>query len=1188
MSLLVFESETSAADFFRGYPFETIVTVPVNDAELADISLASAPAWLNVEDLGAGQIRLHGTPSLNGPISELVVLQSHEPSGGRSHLVTLYFGSEFEHWLKQENLMEESKDPSFEELEASPYHFHYAFGLNLVESLISNPLKMDVSNEGLALHYTVLKGRDDVSVFPKWSTDLKNWLDEPLALTNQTENESQVWRQYTVPSEILEQPSVFFNLHSSYKKLSEPSLQPLSIKIDATNFLPIAIEIPVPGETPEGWSFEVTTSSAAVSNFDPQVGSFTYTPDPNTTLESEAISYRAISNSGATVEGEVVFEFPKKLKVNLSINLDSALGDDSNTAIIEGKGFLHTQPISGQNNQIENLTILPGAYSLKVNSQNNRVSEPVLFNVLESGRVVVDIPTAPSSGTALGSLSEIPKKANVRDIEWSEFSFESVEVRDDYTFHFIWNQDVTVSGSEYSAFINQPPQITFPEEDVEAVTLAAAAQLQKEFKIVLDNEESAWSQEHASRLLNTLSKIPQNETPKKFSVWKLTSEFLPDDILIDDEGDVTIVWISDAAFVNAAPRLVEIDGVRGLWYSKKLHRTLVRYVTDYANDLDKVEYLLNERFGVSINVPDYHSLTSGITDEGPEAFQQFESLELLHIIDMFEEMPSGMHKIPELKYLVRRLTGHAHPIYPSAAAVAWVLETGYIEFMSSAFTANIEHTHRLMLHEKAHFIWGTLLSEETKNKWVEIGGWYEESPGVWRTSGTTEFLNAYSHGINPNEDFAESTAYFIMNPDKLKSRSLTKYEFIRDRIMKGNSYLSKIREDLTFEVFNLFPDYIYPGKVNGVEILVEGTPEEDKQITFEISLAKIDGAFDSAEYIYTRIFSEPFGPNGNTNFFDIYLYPVGGDDFNFRGHFTMSKYAKKGYWSPIQLTITDAVGNERHEGINQFSWMCYIDNPLEDTSAPVITPDSMELTLSDAIVHGRAVQKLSAKFKLTDDNAMTRTNPAFSRIISPTGVHMDSYGPVELIIESDGTFEYQAQADFIITEFFPSGVYHYRWITALDDALNSAFINLTDGIPGFEPVEIEINTTNPDTVVPELDLNRISVSGEPINPLSPDGETLVTIQYYVRDDLSGLGVVSFRLRDPQGIEHHYYHYHENFYTQYFDGDPIAWTLYKATVLLPKGSAPGIWGLSSISLTDKALNKVDHSFVEVVHFDVTGE
>ena len=59
--------------------------------------------------------------------------------------------------------------------------------------------------------------------------------------------------------------------------------------------------------------------------------------------------------------------------------------------------------------------------------------------------------------------------------------------------------------------------------------------------------------------------------------------------------------------------------------------------------------------------------------------------------------------------------------------------------------------------------------------------------------------------INPNEDMAESISYYIVNPDKLRSRSPAKYEFIQNRVMHGTRYISKIREDLTFEVYNLYP-----------------------------------------------------------------------------------------------------------------------------------------------------------------------------------------------------------------------------------------------------------------------------------------------------------------------------------------------------------------------------------------------
>ena len=39
--------------------------------------------------------------------------------------------------------------------------------------------------------------------------------------------------------------------------------------------------------------------------------------------------------------------------------------------------------------------------------------------------------------------------------------------------------------------------------------------------------------------------------------------------------------------------------------------------------------------------------------------------------------------------------------------------------------------------------------------------------------------------------------------------------------------------------------------------------------------------------------------------------------------------------------------------------------------------------------------------------------------------------------------------------------------------------------------EVILTTSNPDTLPPELDLNNISISAEPTNPESPNGETIV-------------------------------------------------------------------------------------------------
>ena len=63
-----------------------------------------------------------------------------------------------------------------------------------------------------------------------------------------------------------------------------------------------------------------------------------------------------------------------------------------------------------------------------------------------------------------------------------------------------------------------------------------------------------------------------------------------------------------------------------------------------------------------------------------------------------------------------------------------------------------------------------------------------------------------------------------------------------------------------------------------------------------------------------------------------------------------------------------------------------------------------------------------------------------------------------------------------------------------------------------------------------------------------------------------------------------YHYHRNFYTSYFDGDPTVWEKYTIIYTLPKGSAPGIWGVADITLDDKALNGKTYNFVETLIFE----
>lgn len=763
----------------------------------------------------------------------------------------------------------------------------------------------------------------------------------------------------------------------------------------------------------------------------------------------------------------------------------------------------------------------------------------------------------------------------------SQIVFTADRLTDD-TFTFLWEEDASNSGYQQTAYVNARPSVAFLDETIEIAKTNAAVKLLYDYHIGLSNEELEWHQEYAYRLLETLKQVPQpirdayGAQHLKPSKWILTDDALTNDILVHRNDNGNTVTISTEAFVYANPRMTNIDGVKGKFFSKKLHHALVRYVTNDGTDLSAVLRILEDRYGCTTSLADFSTLTQSTTGEDQNSFQQFHPEELVQIINMFEEMPSGYHAIEGLNYIVRRVDGMPHPLYPQAPAVAWP-EAHYIEFMDGAFLTDIHRTHRLILHEKSHFMWADLFPEQLKEDWIELGGWYrnENDPDGWSTTKTAEFVSAYAHANTPDEDMAESVSHFVLNPDKLKSRSMPKFDFIRDRVMFGNLYVSKIKDSLAFEVLNLYPDYDYPGKINRMNIWVGGAPQEDKTVTVEIGLYTQDMLFDGASRATCRIHSD-IG-----TFVDLYLYPQNDEGSVLRGSFVLSKFAKAGFWFPDQIKVLDKVGNQRLEGIDDFGWKLYIDNPLEDVTVPQYVADSLAIDLDGTRqVDGRQVQVVRVTWDFLEDQAMRTSYPVYASLSIPEAemYRLESYG--ELLDEDT------AQVEFLITEYHPSGRYGVPFLSMRDTALNEGTAYFSASPNHYPLTLVQIDTANPDTVKPEVDLNTISIQAAPTRPEAPDGETKVHITYFARDDKSGVGKVSYRLLDPQGISHFEYHHHENFYTLFFEGDPTIWEQYEIQVVLPKGSAPGIWGLQTLSLVDKAHNTQEYNFVETMHFVVT--
>lgn len=879
---------------------------------------------------------------------------------------------------------------------------------------------------------------------------------------------------------------------------------------------------------------------------------------------------------------------------------------------------------------------------------------------------------------------------------------------EDDTFVFSWSEDVNRSGSEYSSYINAPLEVQIIGDTDVDVDSQAALDLLQRYGAVLSNEGVDWSPEYAYRLSETLKRIYQGELDAYYSslgerlasqktIWSLTDQELINDFeLVTHDDGSKVFRISTSAMTYASPVLAIVEGKRGKFFSQRLFIAAVRALSNNGSDVTFISNILSSRFGVRIATDSYFDglyTTLPVIEEDryQTIWQPFKAEELIQIVYMFEEFPLGMLDIsfPEesggLRYLLRRKDGYLHPLYPEAAGVAWT-NGGYIEFMEAAFSGGgLLGTQRLIIHEKAHFLWAYLIGSELKYEWLKKSGWYRPGEGdpdcdgwsadpgswtplnvatsdlttietlplehslregenaaiaiggdTWASCTTTQFVSTYAAVKNPNEDMAESIAYFITNPDLLRSRALPKYEFIRDYVMQGAVYLVKIREDLTFEVFNLYPDYVYPGKIKSVDVEVVGAAYEDKQVTVTIGIHLADCEVESTQCLgsvalgRTRLYSPIAG-----NWRDEYFTPLDANGSSLQAQFTVPLHSPEGFWSAPTIETYDSVGNWRDEkrASGDYGWKLYVNNPGEDITAPVYRANSMDFQILQPGDSNASIDLLDTEQEmhfswLMEDKSSIGTNGCSGYVTSEASriAGADSpysffnYGEGEFVsILSDELNLYRCSVRIRVTQFFPSGSYFIsqaRWKDSAGNTDDTRFVQ--DHLDYEDPVYATLATTSEDVKGPVMlidpcatddeDEQCIRVTAVPSNPESPDGQTIVTISYWGYDqgpveNASGLKVVTFTLRNPQGQEFTYYHTDSNNEVvgkspsrdRYFSCpeltsanlgscDATTPVRYETQFILPKGSAPGIWGIPLVELEDKANNYASFSFEEILRFE----
>lgn len=300
--------------------------------------------------------------------------------------------------------------------------------------------------------------------------------------------------------------------------------------------------------------------------------------------------------------------------------------------------------------------------------------------------------------------------------------------------------------------------------------------------------DATWTTEQAGKLLKIFKSISPEQTAPA-SIWKISDVDLENDIKIETQVALKSVTISRDVFVVDASQSDTLS-------NKRLFKAVVQFITENGTNRPAIKHILYERYGITVDItadvmehvllPAYAALK-----RNPKKFTAIDNKSLMIFISILEDFPQVLHKTPELNYLVCR----DEELGDAVAAYAW-RTSGFIEIKKSILAMpDIDELKRLLAHEKTHFLWTHLFNNKLREDWIKLGGWYEdkENKEGWSThKKRAEFVTDYAFEKNPDEDMAESLAYYLVYPDKLRACNMDKYNFIHERIIQtyGNRYLS--------------------------------------------------------------------------------------------------------------------------------------------------------------------------------------------------------------------------------------------------------------------------------------------------------------------------------------------------------------------------------------------------------------
>ena len=154
-------------------------------------------------------------------------------------------------------------------------------------------------------------------------------------------------------------------------------------------------------------------------------------------------------------------------------------------------------------------------------------------------------------------------------------------------FEYHWESNETPEGIESYTPV-APIHIELLGDLKQISHHSASLILKDQYNVYLDDDIKP---AHAAALLNTFSAV--SDRYDTVSYWAVVDRHIHNDIDIKIQGNVKEVEVSFDAFQYANPLLAKVDGVQGKVFSKRLHRAVLRFISDDGFNTERINRILN-------------------------------------------------------------------------------------------------------------------------------------------------------------------------------------------------------------------------------------------------------------------------------------------------------------------------------------------------------------------------------------------------------------------------------------------------------------------------------------------------------------------------------------------------------------------------------------------------------------------